>query len=186
MNKYMKTLIFCFFLSPLLLQAQQPTLHGVITILNSRFDKGKTEYVQDAEIQEVSGTGSVAVPSGADGRFRIDLTGHPKNEPVFMKVSKAGYWLVNDANLQILPGGKDAVHLFLATGPYLAAARQRYYDNAYTAAQNNLLRLYDVKKKTLVALQDQAGAAPAPIKSLQEDISGLLRYFETLWPPTLL
>lgn len=86
----MKTLLFCVFFAPLLLQARQPALHGVITILNSRFDKGKTEYVQDAEIREASGPGNTPIRSGPDGQFRLDIAGDLEKAPAFLKVSKAG------------------------------------------------------------------------------------------------
>lgn len=178
----MKNQIICLLLLPTLLHAQQTALHGVITILNSRFDKGQTEYVPAAEIQEIAAPAGAGVRSGADGRFRLDIAGQPEKEPVFIRVTKAGYQVVNDGSLQILPGNNDTLHLFLATSRYLAASTQRYYDIAYATAEKNLLQLYDRKKDTLAELESQLDADPAQIKSLRHDLSGIQQQFEKIAP----
>lgn len=131
------------------------------------FEKGKTEYVQFAEIKVSCEAGGTAVRSDANGRFSINIGGLSENGSVFFKISKAGYRVVNPAELQVRAGRKDTLRFSMTTDAYLTVAQRHYHGIIYTAASKNLLRLHDEKRKALVEMQSQPGANPVQVDSMR-------------------
>ncbi|MFN0215941.1 MAG: tetratricopeptide repeat protein [Saprospiraceae bacterium] len=174
----MRNLLFFSLFFPLLLQAQQTTLNGVITVLNSRFDQGRTEYVAFAEVQESSRPDKVPVCTDAKGRFQIEID----RFPAFLEVSKAGYLIVNPGKLQINAGQKDTLCLLMVNKEKITEAEQIYFDIAYSAAEKNLLRLFEEQQKNLEAMKIQVDPDPSQIASLQKEVTMTYRQFSKLDP----
>lgn len=128
----MQKLIFCLALLPAFLYAQPDSLYGVVSVLNSRFDKGRTEFVTDAAIRSSAQPGGIPARTGPDGRFAIGRRGQ---EPFLLVLDLPDYEVANIRDMQIEPGIRDTVRLYVIPGASLFETTQRYYAIMYTAME---------------------------------------------------
>lgn len=128
----MQKLIFYLALLPAFLYAQPDSLYGVISILNSRFDKGRTEFVTDAAIRSSAQPDGIPARTGPDGRFAIGRRGQ---EPFLLVLDLPDYEVANIRDMQIEPGIRDTVRLYVIPGASLVETTQRYYAIMYAAME---------------------------------------------------
>lgn len=178
----MKTLIcFAFALlatGPLL--GQQSTLKGQIAIQNSQFDKGKVEYLPFVEVDETAQPRRGHALTDAQGQWTMDLVGIADKDPVFLKVIKEGWQVVNGEALQATAGQKAPVRIVMATSRYITEAKRKYYNTGYTEAEKNLNRKLAAKEKEMEELRSRAGFSEQTLQSLQKEYGQLQDQFEKL------
>lgn len=131
----MRKLIFCFALLPAFLYAQPDSLYGVVSVLNSRFDKGRTEFVANAAIRSAAQPDGIPARTGPDGRFAIGRRGQ---EPFLLVLDLPDYEVANLRDMQIWPGMLDTVRLYVIPGVSLFETTQRYYAIVYAAMEKRL------------------------------------------------
>lgn len=157
---------------------QQSKLRGQIAIQNSQFDKGKIEYVQFAEVDESSQPRKGHALTDAQGQWSMELVGIPDKEPVFLKVYKEGWQVVNTDALQATAGQTATLRLYMATNKYITDAKRRYYNTGYTEAEKNLNQKIAAKEKEIEALRQQAGYSVQQLQALQEAYGQLQGQYE--------
>ncbi|MCK6691998.1 MAG: hypothetical protein L6Q97_07835 [Thermoanaerobaculia bacterium] len=133
----MRKLLFCLALLPSFLYAQPDSLYGVVSVLNSRFDKGRTEFVANAGIHCSAQLAGIRVRTGPDGRFVIGRRGQ---EPFLLVLDLPDYEVANLRDMQIGPGMRDTVHLYVIPGSSLFETTQRYYAIVYAAMEKRWLK----------------------------------------------
>ncbi|MBK7936626.1 MAG: hypothetical protein IPJ82_05840 [Lewinellaceae bacterium] len=180
-NTNLPLLLFALFFSfPTGNHAQQSTLHGSIVVQNSQYDKGKVEYVQFAEVDEGSQPRKGHALTDAQGQWRMELVGVAEKSPVFLKIRKEGYQVVNTDGLQAAAAQTAPVRLYMATNKYITDAKRRYYNTGYTEAEKNLTKKLNAKTEELIALQKQTNTDQQKINALQEETTLLQSQYEKL------
>lgn len=157
---------------------QQSKLRGQIAIQNSQFDKGKVEYLQFVEVDENSQPRKGHALTDAQGQWTMELVGIPEKEPVFLKVSKEGWQVVNPDALQATAGQTATLRLYMATNKYITDAKRRYYNTGYTEAEKNLNQKIAAKEKEIEAMRQQSGYSEQQLQTLQEAYGQLQSQYE--------
>ncbi len=158
--------------------SQQSKLRGQIAIQNSQFDKGKIEYIQFVEVDENSQPRKGHALTDAQGQWSMDIVGIPEKDPIFLKVYKEGWQVVNADALQATAGQAAPLRLFMATNKYITDAKRRYYNTGYTEAEKNLNQKIAAKEKEIEALRQQAGFSEQQLRTLQEAYGQLQGQYE--------
>ncbi|SED23237.1 hypothetical protein SAMN04489761_4710 [Tenacibaculum sp. MAR_2009_124] len=113
--KHSKLLFFVFFLSFIKLSYTQSSLKGVATVLNSYYNKGKTEYVKFAQVKATKGR-AVTTETDSKGRFKLVFSRLQSDDKVSVIVRKPNLILVNKHELQNLqPKKQEKLRVVMAT-----------------------------------------------------------------------
>ncbi|CAM1365493.1 tetratricopeptide repeat protein [Tenacibaculum xiamenense] len=107
-------LIFTYLFFSLINVNAQTNIKGIASILNSDYNKGKTEYVKFAEVKATKGK---AVPTQTDskGRFKL-IFSHLDGNRASISVRKPNLLLVNQDELQnLLPEEQKDLRVVMAT-----------------------------------------------------------------------
>ncbi|MBK6995813.1 MAG: hypothetical protein IPH31_13105 [Lewinellaceae bacterium] len=159
---------------------QQSKLRGQIAVQNSQFDKGKIEYVPFAEVDECSQPRKGHALTDAAGQWAMDVVGIADKEPVFLKVIKDGWQVVNADALQAAAGQTAPVRLYMATSKYITDAKRKYYNTGYTEAEKKLNLKIAAKQKEMDALRQKSGYSEQALRKLQDEYGLLQNQYEKL------
>ena len=176
-------LLFALFLLCTPALCQQSKLRGQIAVQNSRFDKngkGEIEYVPFAEVDECSQPRKGHALSDAQGQWAMEVVGIADKEPVFLKVNKEGWQVVNADALQAAAGQTAPVRLYMATSKYITDAKRKYYNTGYTEAEKNLNLKIAAKQKEMDALRQQTGYSEQALRKLQDEYGLVQSQYEKL------
>ncbi|MBI5916957.1 MAG: tetratricopeptide repeat protein [Bacteroidetes bacterium] len=144
---------------------QQTPFHGVVTVMNSLYEKGKVEYVPFATVEAQVEKIQPAV-TGSDGQFKLVLIGVSEKTRFYFQVKKEGLDVVNIDQLEAVCGQKESAKIFMAKPQYIADFRSKVYNVGKTSAQKSL------EKKQQQLLTDYA-AEKAKSEQTQERIGQL-------------
>ncbi|MEN0046439.1 MAG: carboxypeptidase-like regulatory domain-containing protein [Bacteroidota bacterium] len=132
------TILPCLLFCTTVLTAQQINLNGLVSIHNSGYENGKTQYVKNAYVSV-----DFTTPTNTDdtGQFNLVFSGVPSGTDVKVTVEKDGWEIVNKLDLQeVVVGRLLPVRIYLAKKGQIAQARTE---------------LYNVSLKTLTARHDR-------------------------------
>ncbi|MCB9292153.1 MAG: tetratricopeptide repeat protein [Lewinellaceae bacterium] len=171
----MKNTIFIFlFLCYLLpISAQQSSISGVVTMHNSKFDKGKIEYVSLAQVEEEFGR-SQATLTDSEGFFNLMLVGIAEKEQFRFTVTKKSLQVVNLDDLTAIAGQKELIKISMASPEYLADFRRTIYKVGVTNAEKKLALKMQRVEDALEREKEKNKTNQKEIVRLQEEFDRLL------------
>jgi tetratricopeptide (TPR) repeat protein len=138
-----------------MLSAQQSSLRGEVSVINSKTESPtKTrEYVANAQVEEDFGR-SQATTTDAAGGFTLPLKGVNEQESITFSVKKEGLEVVNIDALSAVSGQRDLVRIYMAAPRKIAEYRRQYYQIGKTAAEKRLeaqLQKLEKERENLLA-----------------------------------
>ena len=142
----MKNLLYLLLLLSPTLRAQQSTIRGEVSILNSKYETKTRQYVANAQVEEDFDR---ATPQTTDpvGRFDLVAKGMKDQESITFSVKKEGLEVVNIDALSAVAGQNDLVKVYMATPKKIAEYKKQYYNIGKTSAE----RALEAKNKSLQA-----------------------------------
>ena len=131
---------------------QQSTISGVVSIHNSGYEKGRTEYVHLAQVEEEFGN-SQATVTDIRGQFVLSLVDISLGDNFNFSVKKQGLEVVNFDELTAVAGQKSLKRISMASSQYLADFRKKIYRVGKTQAE----KILDgkIKKIKLTLIEEQ-------------------------------
>ncbi|MFM9949519.1 MAG: tetratricopeptide repeat protein [Saprospiraceae bacterium] len=141
--------------------AQQIPLTGQVSILNSKYNTGKIEYVKDAYVSS-----PFTKPDDTDdnGIFHMEFVGIKEGVSIQLNVEKPGFEVVNKRDLlDVVIGRKTTFRVFLAPKGQLALAQTELY-------QVNIKSLTARYDQTIKRLRQEGAESRAAISQLEEQL----------------
>ncbi len=151
----MKYLLLSLLFGAQALCAQQSTIRGEVSILNSKYETKTRQYVANAQVEEDFDR---ATPQTTDavGRFDLVVKGVKDQESITFSVKKEGLEVVNFNALTAVAGQKDWAKIYMTTPQKLAEYRKQYFNVGKTAAEKALQeKLAQLQKERQTLLADQ-------------------------------
>ena len=150
------------------LVAQQSAILGEVSVINSQYETGKRQYVQNAQVEEIFGKAQ-ATTTDATGQFRLTFVGVAEKASINFEVKKEGFDVVNADVLNAVAGQQDKIKVYMATPNKITDYKKQYYKIGKTSAEkalesklkrlqtersqlqasgeNNLVRIQDLEKQ---------------------------------------
>jgi hypothetical protein len=134
------SLTFLFYSSTIL--AQQTSVEGLVYFHGSRGNGNKIRPVSNVKISTLN---NKAAYSDQKGRFKLSLKNVSLDEPIFIKIEKKGYEVIDQNNLQYFHlDQKDKLRIFLAKKGYIKTQRSKFLQSAKAAHIEEKERLLDL------------------------------------------
>ncbi|MCB0628829.1 MAG: hypothetical protein R2824_16110 [Saprospiraceae bacterium] len=159
--------------------AQQNLINGVVSVFNSKYFNGATEYVHLAEVKERLGR-SQKTTTDINGKFTLVLVGVPKHESFNIVVTKNNLEVVNFDELKAVAGQKELVKVYLASPQLLADYRKQIYRVGKTAAEKKLADQISLLQSERDSLIETKGNNLIQIKSLENEIASLKEEYQNV------
>lgn len=159
--------------------AQESTLYGIVSVFNSKFETGKTQYVANAAVDEALGRAQAATTT-ADGTFKLPLVGIRPKSSFDCVVKKEGYEVINTDQLRAVAGQLDALRIFMAPKGKIAENKRQYYRIGKTASEQALARKIAQKKELLGQAQQNRTNDMRQIEALEKEIADLEQRYQTI------
>ena len=169
---------FILFLS-LSASAQQSSISGVVTIHNSKYETGKTSYVNLAQVEENLKRGNPTT-TDIDGQFRLILVGIAEMEQIGLSVIKEGLEVVNHDKLNVIVNQKEKVRISMASPDYIADFRKNIYQVGLTQAEKALRNKIEETQQGLSREKEMSQINTGRIKVLEGLYSELLEEFKKI------
>ncbi|MEI7586735.1 tetratricopeptide repeat protein [Runella sp.] len=139
-------LFLLFLMSGQLLCAQQSTIRGEASIINSQYETKTRQFVQNAQVEEDFARATPQITDAA-GRFDLVVKGVKEKETITFSVKKDGLEVVNSDALSAVAGQYDLVKVYMATPQKIAEYKKQYYNIGKTSAE----KVLEAKNKSLQA-----------------------------------
>lgn len=170
--------LFCVFL-PIGLYAQQSEIRGVVSIHNSKFETGKTEYVANVQIEESFGRGNATI-SDVGGHFKFSTVGIPFKETMTIVAKKQGLELVNPEELNVVVGQVSWVKIYMCPKGKITENKRKYYNIGKTESEKALSAKITEKQTERERLLKDAKANQQAIWALESEIKNLYDKYQTI------
>ena len=146
--------------------AQQSSIHGVVSVFNSETEKGIRKYISLAQVKDDF---DKANPTTTDvsGSFQLVFVGIQDKETVSFSVKKTGWQVVNIDALTAITGQRDAVKISMASPDKIASYRKQIYNIGLTEAEKPLNELLQKQNRELADLQKDSTLNREKIKQLK-------------------
>lgn len=175
----MKCLFLFFISATTILFAQQSEIRGIVSIHNSKFETGKTEYVAYVQINESFGRGQEAL-SNTDGRFDFKTVGIPLKETVTLVAKKQGLELVNPEELDIVVGQISWVKIYMSPKGKITENKRKYYNIGKTESEKALTAKIKEKQTQREGLLKDSKKNQQAIWALESEIKNLYEKYQTI------
>lgn len=176
----MKPSILLLFLSfSISLLAQQSEIKGIVSIHNSKFETGKTEYVPYVQIKESFGRGQESL-TNTDGHFNFIPIGVPFKETVNLIAKKQGLELVNPEELDVVVGQVSWVKIYMAPQGKLTENKRKYYNIGKTESEKALTAKIKEKQTQREKLLKDSKTNQQAIWALESEIKNLYEKYQTI------
>lgn len=164
------TAMFCIIIWPA--WTQESVLQGVVSVFNSKYDSGKTEYLANASVEEVLGR-SQATLTLSDGSFRLHLVDvRPMSSFQFI-VAKENYEVVNTGQLTAIAGQLAPVRIYMAPRGKIVENKRRFYKIGKTVSERALDNKIAEKRIELQTLRSERRSNSLKVMELERQIADL-------------
>lgn len=174
-----KVVFILLFLPKILINAQQTSFHGVVSVFNSKFETGKPQYISNAAIEEALGR-SHATLTLSDGSFNLPLVGVPLKASFDFTVKKENYEVINTDQLRAVAGQLEVKRIYMAPHGKIAENKRSYYKIGKTASERALHEKIAEKRRALEVLHHFGQENEKKIRELEKEIADLTQRYETI------
>ncbi|WP_324024371.1 hypothetical protein QSV08_14730 [Maribacter sp. BPC-D8] len=170
---------------------EDTSIFGRVVVMNSKYESGNYEFIESSLIE-------IDCPSGncksqltdSDGKFHLIVSDKPLFSKVKLKVTKPGYSIVDESQLNLILGQKDEVLITLSTEAQLERNRLKYENNL----QNYISKEYHkksikIKDSVITALSDLFIDESLENRELETQLSNknnLISLIANKWARTIL
>jgi hypothetical protein len=158
---------------------QQSVLQGVVSVFNSKYDSGKTEYLVNAAVEEALGR-SQATLTLSDGSFQLHLVGVNPMSGFQFTVTKEPFEVVNSGSLHAVAGQLAPVRIYMAPRGRIADNKRRFYNIGKTASERALERKIEARNDELALLRADKNNNHLKIKQLEREVEDLQKRYQDI------
>ncbi len=145
MENLKQTLLACCLCFSLFCEAQQVTLHGQVSVRNSHYETGKTQYVKRAEVRTAQ---TASVKTNRKGQFTLIFSGGNNNAATELSVKKKGLKVTNMYDLpQTVIVQEHPLLIFMDTPEKLSQSQAAFIFFGKNALQTSHNRRLSILQK---------------------------------------